>query len=103
MVFSWCTEARRVDVCWDAWFHIWCYRLQAECIPPCLQVSAELGSQWNNVIAPQDIALYGGLCALAYLDRRELQEQVIDNVQFREYLETYPEVSRDQLFQLPRP
>ena len=56
------------------------------------QVSAELGSQWNEVISPQEVALYGGLCGLASFDRGELKRHIIDNVQFREYLELYPEV-----------
>lgn len=57
-----------------------------------MQVGAELGSQWNCVIAPPDIALYGVLCGLAHFDRSELKRDIIDNVQFREYLEVYPEV-----------
>ena len=32
-------------------------------------VAADLGDNYNTVIAPQDIAIYGGLCALATLDR----------------------------------
>ena len=55
-------------------------------------MSAELGSNWNEVISAQDIALYGVLCGLAYFDRSELRRFVIDNVQFREYMEVYPEV-----------
>lgn len=57
-----------------------------------LQVGAELGTQWNTVISPQDIALYGVLCGLAHFNRSELRQHIIDNVAFREYLELYPEV-----------
>jgi len=56
------------------------------------QASAELGSQWSDVIAQQDVATYGGLCALATLSRTELRSRVIDNIQFREFLEVVPEV-----------
>lgn len=42
----------------------------------------------------QDLALYGGLCALASFDRTELKSKVIDNVGFRELLELMPEVRR---------
>ena len=56
------------------------------------QASAELGSHWSDVIAPQDVATYGGLCALATLTRPDLRVKVIDNIQFREYLEVVPEV-----------
>merc|ERR1712137_1438581 len=54
--------------------------------------SAELGSGFNEVISAQDIALYGGLCALAAFDRAELRSKLIDNTGFRSYLELFPEV-----------
>lgn len=38
-----------------------------------LEVSPELGNSYNEVIAPQDVATYGGLCALASFDRMELK------------------------------
>jgi len=38
-----------------------------------LEVSPELGNSYNEVIAPQDVATYGGLCALASFDRTELK------------------------------
>lgn len=55
-------------------------------------MDAELGSQFNEVIAPQDVATYGGLCALASFTRQELKEKVVDNIGFREFLELVPEV-----------
>ena len=33
------------------------------------QVNAELGGSYSDVMAAQDVALYGGLCALATFDR----------------------------------
>lgn len=42
----------------------------------CLQfveTSFELGNNYTDVIAPQDVATYGGLCALASFDRAELK------------------------------
>ncbi|XP_021904556.1 COP9 signalosome complex subunit 1 [Carica papaya] len=57
-----------------------------------LDVAPELGSSYNEVIAPQDIATYGGLCALASFDRAELKSKVIDNINFRNFLELVPEV-----------
>lgn len=56
------------------------------------QVSAELGSSFNDVIAAQDVALYGGLCALASFDRPDLRRHIVDNISFRELLELNPEV-----------
>ncbi len=55
-------------------------------------MSSELGSSFNNVIAAQDVALYGGLCALASFDRPDLRRHIVDNISFRELLELNPEV-----------
>ncbi|XP_057757058.1 COP9 signalosome complex subunit 1-like [Arachis stenosperma] len=57
-----------------------------------LETAPELGSHYNEVIAPQDVATYGGLCALASFDRTELKAKVIDNINFRNFLELVPEV-----------
>jgi hypothetical protein len=38
-----------------------------------LEVGPELGNSYNEVMAPQDVATYGGLCALASFDRMELK------------------------------
>jgi len=42
------------------------------------------------VIAQQDIAIYGGLTALATFDRAELKKKVIDSPSFRLFLELTP-------------
>lgn len=55
-------------------------------------MSADLGNSYNDVIAAQDVALYGGLCALASFDRAELKRSVVENISFRELLELNPEV-----------
>eukprot|EP00850_Spirogloea_muscicola_P020143 SM000208S06313 [mRNA] locus=s208:36554:38504:- [translate_table: standard] len=52
----------------------------------------ELGNNYAEVIAPQDVAVYGALCALASFDRSELKSKVLDNVSFRNFLELVPEV-----------
>eukprot|EP00238_Polyblepharides_amylifera_P015908 CAMPEP_0196584436 /NCGR_PEP_ID=MMETSP1081-20130531/47059_1 /TAXON_ID=36882 /ORGANISM="Pyramimonas amylifera, Strain CCMP720" /LENGTH=415 /DNA_ID=CAMNT_0041905639 /DNA_START=73 /DNA_END=1320 /DNA_ORIENTATION=- len=57
-----------------------------------LDIQTELSGAYSDVISSQDIALYGGLCALASFDRSELKEKVIDNSMFRNYLELVPEV-----------
>ncbi|XP_042511675.1 COP9 signalosome complex subunit 1-like, partial [Macadamia integrifolia] len=57
-----------------------------------LETGPELGNNYTEVIAPQDVATYGGLCALASFDRTELKNKVIDNVSFRNFLELVPEV-----------
>ena len=38
-----------------------------------LDVAPELGNSYTEVIAPQDVATYGGLCALASFERTELK------------------------------
>ncbi|GAB4844432.1 COP9/signalosome complex subunit Csn1 [Ancistrocladus abbreviatus] len=57
-----------------------------------LEVGIELGNNYSEVIALQDVATYGGLCALASFDRAELKNKVIDNINFRNFLELVPEV-----------
>jgi len=57
-----------------------------------LEVSSELNSTYSDVIAPQDVAIYGALCALASFDRSELKQKVMDSVSFRNLLELVPEV-----------
>jgi COP9 signalosome complex subunit 1 len=47
----------------------------------------ELGNSFSDVISPFDIAIYGGLCALATYDRPELKKRVIDNPDFKNYLD----------------
>lgn len=49
---------------------------------------------YNEVITPNDIAVYGGLCALASMSRKDLQRQVLDNHRFRSYLELEPHIRR---------
>ncbi|KAM6580206.1 hypothetical protein CsatA_003980 [Cannabis sativa] len=64
-----------------------------------LETNPELGNNYNEVIAPQDVAIYGGLCALASFDRTELKAfnfsspgTKLDNLNFRNFLELVPEV-----------
>ena len=59
------------------------------CLP---QVSPELGNQYADVIAAGDVALYGGLTALASFDRAELKRSIVENTTFRELLELNPDV-----------
>ncbi|MCJ1429482.1 hypothetical protein MMC29_007396, partial [Sticta canariensis] len=49
---------------------------------------------YNEVITPNDIAVYGGLCALASMSRDELQKRVLENSSFRNYLELEPHIRR---------
>lgn len=49
---------------------------------------------YNEILSPNDVAVYGGLCALASMDRNELQQKVLDNSTFRNYLELEPHIRR---------
>lgn len=49
---------------------------------------------FNEVLTPNDIAVYGGLCALASMTRNELQKQVLEHKTFRNYLELEPHIRR---------
>jgi COP9 signalosome complex subunit 1 len=48
----------------------------------------------RQVISPNDVAVYGGLCALAKMDRGELQRRVLENSSFRPLLELEPHIRR---------
>lgn len=48
----------------------------------------------KEVMTGNDIAVYGGLCALASMDRETLQRRVLDNTGFRQFLELEPHIRR---------
>ncbi|KAI1384696.1 26S proteasome subunit RPN7-domain-containing protein [Hypoxylon trugodes] len=50
--------------------------------------------KYNDVASPNDVATYGGLLALASMDRLELQSRVLDNSNFRNYLELEPHIRK---------
>lgn len=49
---------------------------------------------YNEVLTPNDVAVYGGLCALASMTREELQRRVLENSLFRDYLVLEPHIRR---------
>jgi hypothetical protein len=59
-----------------------CSAFRPLCPPPLIlprpapQISPELGTSYSEVISLQDVALYGGLTALATFDRTELKAKV---------------------------
>lgn len=57
-----------------------------------VEVQVELANNSSHIISAQDVAIYGGLCALASFDRAELKSKVIDNSVFHNFLEVVPEV-----------
>ncbi|KAI9763072.1 MAG: hypothetical protein M1835_007945 [Candelina submexicana] len=59
-----------------------------------LAVNPSLGDTFNQVMTSNDVAVYGGLCALASMDRNELQTRVLENSHFRSFLELEPHIRR---------
>jgi COP9 signalosome complex subunit 1 len=49
---------------------------------------------YNEVASANDVAIYGGLLALASMDRGDLQTQVLENTKFRTFLELEPHIRR---------
>ena len=43
----------------------------------CPKVGAELGGTFSHVLAAEDVATYGALCALAEMDRNEIRRCVV--------------------------
>lgn len=62
-----------------------------------LDVPAEHSGAYSDVCSAQDVALYGGLCALASFDRAELKSKLIENSAFKPFLELVPQV-REAIF-----
>jgi COP9 signalosome complex subunit 1 len=59
-----------------------------------LKTDSGMGSSYNTLISPNDVAVYGGLCALASMERNELNKNVLENSNFRTYLELEPNIRR---------
>ncbi|PQE13195.1 26S proteasome subunit RPN7 protein [Rutstroemia sp. NJR-2017a BBW] len=53
-----------------------------------------MGNSCNTILTPNDLAVYGGLCALASMERNEMQKLVLENSNFRTYLELEPHIRR---------
>ncbi|KAI9836349.1 MAG: hypothetical protein M1838_005075 [Thelocarpon superellum] len=59
-----------------------------------LQTDPQLANTFHQVLTANDVAVYGGVCALASMDRKELQTRVLENAGFRNYLELEPHIRR---------
>mmetsp|Transcript_23453 Transcript_23453/g.22600 ORF Transcript_23453/g.22600 Transcript_23453/m.22600 type:complete len:541 (+) Transcript_23453:7-1629(+) len=57
-----------------------------------LEVGIELGGNFSSIVAAEDIAMYGTLCALASLDRSEIRSTLLENSRFKSFLELTPDV-----------
>lgn len=63
-----------------------------------LSCDPAIGDHLSKIMSPNDIAVYGGLCALASMSRSELQSKVLDNPTFRSFLELEPHIRRATSF-----
>jgi COP9 signalosome complex subunit 1 len=60
-----------------------------------LTLDTAAGITWQReVLTGNDVAVYGGLCALASMNRSELQKAVLGNSEFRNFLELEPHIRR---------
>lgn len=71
------------------------YRLAANAF---LSTDASTGTSSTELVSPNDVAIYGTLCALASMDRIEMQSRVLDNPNFRAFLELEPHLRRAVTF-----
>jgi len=55
-----------------------------------LDIEGELGGNFSAVIAAEDVAMYGTMCALASLSRHELEHSFLENSKFKNFLELIP-------------
>ncbi|KAM0253391.1 hypothetical protein ACHAQJ_007286 [Trichoderma viride] len=51
-------------------------------------------TEYNTVASSNDVAIYGGLLALATMDRKALQSRILDNQSFRTFLEHEPHIRK---------
>ncbi len=49
---------------------------------------------YGDFVSPNDVAIYGGLLALATMDRVDMQRSILDNPSFRTFLELEPHIRR---------
>lgn len=54
------------------------------------EVSYEALPHISDILSANDIAIYGGLCALVTFDRKKLQQQVLNNANFKNFLVLEP-------------
>ncbi|KAI5782809.1 26S proteasome subunit RPN7-domain-containing protein, partial [Pyronema domesticum] len=73
--------------------HLWSgeYEQAAKAFVDC---PATLGSTLNEIISSNDVAVYGSLCALASLNRHQIKAEVLDNNNFRNFLQLEPHLRR---------
>ncbi|KAK6345834.1 hypothetical protein TWF730_010177 [Orbilia blumenaviensis] len=59
-----------------------------------ISTNPAIGNDYNTVATMNDIAIYGGLTALASMDRNMLKSEVLESTTFRTFLELEPHIRR---------
>ena len=60
-----------------------------------LQTDANVSpAEYAGIASPNDVAVYGGLTALATMNRQDLQQRVLENHNFRVFLEHEPHIRK---------
>ncbi|EFX03593.1 cop9 signalosome subunit 1 [Grosmannia clavigera kw1407] len=59
-----------------------------------VESSVSIAKVTGGMMTGNDVAVYGGLLALASMDRKDLQTKVLENSRFRSYLELEPHIRR---------
>jgi COP9 signalosome complex subunit 1 len=57
-----------------------------------LKFEALQEANYHHILSANDVALYGGLCALATFNRQDLKKKVLDNPDFKQFLELEPHI-----------
>jgi COP9 signalosome complex subunit 1 len=72
-----------------------CQEKYAEAASNFLEVDTTIPfTTYNDIASPNDVAVYGCLLALATMDRKGLQNQVLQNVNFKTFLQLEPHLRR---------
>ncbi|KAF3845678.1 hypothetical protein F7725_002756 [Dissostichus mawsoni] len=97
---DYCTSAKHViNMCLNViknWSHVLSYVNKAESTPEIAEASFD-HCDCPELLSPSNVAVYGGMCALATFDRQELQRNVISSSSFKLFLELEPQI-RDIIF-----
>lgn len=126
-VVNMCLNVIKVSIYLQNWSHVLSYVSKAECTPDvsdgqavqtrlkCAAGLADLATKkykaaakhflqanfdhcdFPDMLSSNNVAVYGGLCALATFDRQELQKNVISSASFKLFLELEPQI-RDIVF-----
>ncbi|KAK6540518.1 hypothetical protein TWF694_009309 [Orbilia ellipsospora] len=59
-----------------------------------IDTNPSIGNEYNTVATMNDVAVYGGLTALASMDRNMLKSEVLESSTFRTFLELEPHIRR---------